>query len=128
MRTLREALINKNNIKNASVNSLSKYILIPEGEFLYDMSRNYENKAVDDCPYAWVWIIDDKDLVDLEQKFLEYSYKIFEVSSDLVDNERIINVLKKINSLGDFISDGFILIENKTLFDIIKHNKKIYKS
>ena len=126
MKTLKEALISKSNKDWASTAGPSKYILMPHGDFFTKMSSNkeYVDKRFNDCPYEYLWIIDENDLVDLEQKFYRYGYDLFVVPPGLSDNE-IKEILETIRSIIQFFDNNFIKMEEDELFNLIKRLKRI---
>ena len=118
-------LLNKNNISHIDASSSSKYILIPNDEFYEKMSSKieYKDKKFNFCPYAFIWIVDENDLVDLEQKFYRYSYELFKVPPKLSDSE-IKDLLKTICFQSHFTNNNFTKIEEGELFNLIKILKR----
>lgn len=114
----------KLSVDDISIEESSKYILIPHGEFYVKMSsnRDYADKSFDNCPFAFLWIIDENDLVDLEQKFYKYSHYLFAAPSEL-SVEEIQKILKTITFKSQFDKNDFTEIKEKELFNLIKRLK-----
>ena len=114
----------KLSVDDISIEESSKYILIPHEEFYVKMSsnRDYIDKSFDYCPYAFLWIIDENDLVDLEQKFYKYSYYLFAAPPEL-SVEKIQKILKTITFKSQFDKNDFTEMKEKELFNLIKRLK-----
>lgn len=126
MKTLKEALISKNKRDWAATDKPSKYILVPHGDFYSKMCSNkeYIDKKFNDCPCEFLWIIDENDLIELEQNFYRYDYKLFVVPPGLSDN-KLKRILETIRSNIQFADNNFIKMEEDELFNLIKRLKKI---
>lgn len=117
-------ILEKLSVDDISIEESSKYILIPHDEFYVKMSsnRDYTDKSFDYCPYAFLWIIDENDLVDLEQKFYKYSYYLFAAPPEL-SVEKIQKKLETITFKSQFNERDFTEIKEKELFNLIKRLK-----
>lgn len=127
---LKEALINKNNAKNARQHYPEKYLFCPNSYLYYTVIRDkeMEEKRAPAYKCAYAWYLTDKDLVKHED-WIERGdeYSLWELPTRYIGEIKLLeNVLENIKYASQLIKYGFKKLNSVQLRSRIKILKNKY--